>query len=208
MIVRSVVDPSREPQPVQRHELPEGTTATDELSMDVAPRVDGPFHSGQIMRLLGMRIMRQLVNASAAFSEARAGRQLRCCEAIAPRCVRWMQGDATRCILELVHSYGHSLCGVAHRSAELASAELMCPGVEFAGHMSDQQLNTVLCCPWGCELEERLQWLGGAPEFSVCASAAVLSDAEGRPNAHCCAPNARCAVIANASCASVSKQAM
>ena len=44
--------------------------------------------------------------------------------------------------------------------------------------------------------------------FSVCTSAAVLSDAAGREKVHCCAPKLRCAVIARASCASVSKHAM
>ena len=37
--------------------------------------------------------------------------------------------------------------------------------------------------------------------FSVCASAAVLSDAVGRQKLHCYAPRPRCAVIASASCA-------
>ena len=39
MIVRG----PEKPQPVRRHELPEGTVATDELSLDVAHNVDGPF---------------------------------------------------------------------------------------------------------------------------------------------------------------------
>ena len=33
----------REPHAVRRHDILEGTVATDELSIDVAHRVDGPF---------------------------------------------------------------------------------------------------------------------------------------------------------------------
>ena len=94
----------------------------------------------------------------------------------------------------------YSLGRAVLEAVQLSSAEFICPCVAFTRQVCHEQLDAV---PWKLPSGSAV-----LHSFSVCASAAALSDAAGRQNVHCCAPRPRCAVIASASCASVSKQAM
>ena len=130
------------------------------------------------------------------FLEARAGWQLRCSQAIAPCRVGRTQCSAACCVLKPGQAYGNSFGIAMPKSACIASAELVGPGVKFTCEMLYQKLHVMLCCPSCCELEKRAQRFCSAPElFCLCFCSRVVSGcrkAEGPMLCSQCAVRCHC----------------